>query len=410
LEDELKMLTRVGVPVESEAEPSAPDPQPNTLICFSHLRWNFVFQRPQHLMSRFAREMNVIFWEEPIEIGPKETAYLQVREAPEAANVRVVVPHLPQGMPEHAREAALKRLLDAHTASIHGPLIAWYYTPMMLTFSAHLDADVTVYDAMDELSKFRFAPIKLLELEQALIDKADIVFTGGSSLYEAKKDRHSNVHCFPSSVDRAHFAKARARLFDPADQEDLPKPRLGFYGVIDERFDTELLARVAEMRPRWSFVMVGPVVKISDDELPKRPNIHYLGSKTYDQLPAYLSGWDVALMPFAMNESTQFISPTKTPEYLAGGKPVVSTPIKDVVRHYGQLEGVMIAATPEEFVAACEQALELSHNPESGWLAEDDLMLSSSSWDITQARMAGLIADLLGTRTGANPALLVAAE
>jgi len=361
-------------------------------------------------MSRFAREMNVIFWEEPVEIGPKETAYLQVREAPEAANVRVVVPHLPQGMPEDAREAALKRLLDAHTASIHGPLIAWYYTPMMLTFSAHLDADVTVYDAMDELSKFRFAPVKLLELEQALIDKADIVFTGGSSLYEAKKDRHANVHCFPSSVDRAHFAKARARLFDPADQEDLPKPRLGFYGVIDERFDTELLARVAEMRPRWTFVMVGPVVKISDDELPKRPNICYLGSKTYEQLPAYLSGWDVALMPFAMNESTQFISPTKTPEYLAGGKPVVSTPIKDVVRHYGQLEGVKIASTPEEFVAACEQALELSRNPESGWLAEADLMLSASSWDITQARMAGLIADLLGTRTGANPALLVAAE
>ena len=193
---------------------------------------------------------------------------------------------------------------------------------------------------MDELSKFKFAPEHLLELEQELIDRADVVFTGGSSLYEAKKDRHDNVHCFPSSVDRAHFAKARARQFEPADQEDLPQPRLGFYGVIDERFDTELLDKVAEMRPDWSFVMVGPVVKISEDDLPKRPNIHYLGGKTYDELPAYLSGWDVALMPFAMNESTQFISPTKTPEYLAGGKPVVSTPIKDVVRHYGQLEGV----------------------------------------------------------------------
>ena len=200
-----------------------------------------------------------------------------------------------------------------------------------------------MFDAMDELSKFKFAPVKLLELEQELIDQADIVFTGGSSLYEAKKDRHPNVHCFPSSVDRAHFCKARARQFEPADQEDLPRPRLGFYGVIDERFDTGLLDAVAEMRPDWSFVMVGPVVKISEDDLPKRHNIHYLGAKTYAQLPAYLSGWDVALMPFAMNESTQFISPTKTPEYLAGGKPVVSTPIKDVVRHYGHLEGVKIA-------------------------------------------------------------------
>ena len=405
------MLTRVGVPVELGAEPSAADPHPVTLICFSHLRWNFVFQRPQHLMSRFGRDMDVIFWEEPTDIGAEETAYLEVRQAEDAPGVRIAVPHLPHGMPEDAREAALMRLLDAHLASRRGPLIAWYYTPMMLTFSRHLNADVTVYDAMDELSKFRFAPAKLLELEQALIDAADVVFTGGSSLFEAKKDRHANVHCFPSSVDRAHFAKARARLFDPADQEDLPRPRLGFYGVIDERFDTDLLAKVAQMRPDWSFVMVGPVVKISEEDLPHQPNIHYLGSKTYEQLPYYLSGWDVALMPFAMNESTQFISPTKTPEYLAGGKPVVSTPIKDVVRHYGQLEGVAIASSPEEFVAACDKALELARNPESGWLAEADLMLSASSWDTTQARMAGLIHDLLGTRTGAGSgALLVAAE
>ena len=405
------MLTRVGVPVEFEAEPSAPDSEPTTLICFSHLRWNFVFQRPQHLMSRFAGEMNVIFWEEPVDIASNGTAFLQVREAEDSRNVLIIVPHLPEGMPEDAREATLKRLLDARLASHHGPLIAWYYTPMMLPFSRDLEPALTVFDAMDELSKFKFAPAKLLDLEQELIDRADIVFTGGSSLYEAKKDRHPNVHCFPSSVDRVHFLKARARQFDPADQEELPKPRLGFYGVIDERFDTELLAKVAQMRPDWSFVMIGPVVKISADDLPKRPNIHYLGSKTYAELPAYLSGWNVALMPFAMNESTQFISPTKTPEYLAGGKPVVSTPIKDVVRHYGHLEGVKIARHADDFVAACEDAIELSAHLESGWLAEADVILSASSWDTTQARMAGLIADLLGTRTGAtSPALLVAAE
>jgi UDP-galactopyranose mutase len=314
-------------------------------------------------------------------------------------------------MPEDAREAALMRLLDAHVAAIRGALIAWYYTPMMLLFSQHLEPVVTVYDAMDELSKFKFAPAQLLDLERELLKRADIVFSGGSSLYEAKKDRHANVHCFPSSVDRVHFLKARARQFDPADQEDLPKPRLGFYGVIDERFDTGLLDRIAETRPDWSFVIIGPVVKISEDELPRRANIHYLGPKTYAELPAYLSGWDVALMPFAMNESTQFISPTKTPEYLAGGKPVVSTPIKDVVRHYGHLEGVKIASTPEEFVAASEAALELSNERGGTWLAEADLMLSATSWDTTQARMAGLVADLLGTRTATgSPVLLVAAE
>ena len=397
---------RLEMPDRRLLSVGATAPHTKAMICFSHLRWDFVFQRPQHLMSRFASEMPVIFWEEPVEIGPGETPSLHVRDADSFANIRIIVPHLPEGMSEDAREATLKRLLDGTAASLPHSLIAWYYTPMMLPFSRHLQPDVLVFDAMDELSKFRFAPEKLLELEQELIDTADIVFTGGTALHEAKKDRHGNVHCFPSSVDRAHFCKARAHQFDPADLEDLPRPRLGFYGVIDERFDTDLLDEAAAMRPDWSFVMVGPIVKISEDVLPTRPNIHYLGSKTYAELPAYLSGWDVALMPFAMNESTQFISPTKTPEYLAGGKPVVSTPIRDVVRHYGQLEAVKIASTPEEFVAACEQALELSHDRESGWLAEADLMLSASSWDTTQGRMAGLVADILGT--GATSPALVA--
>jgi UDP-galactopyranose mutase len=403
------MITRVGVPVESNAEPSAPDSDKTTLLCFSHLRWDFVFQRRQQLLSRFADELTVVFWEEPIEFGEKETPLLRVRAAEDYPNVRIVVPHLPAGLDEEHRDAALKRLLDAYSAGLSRPLIAWYYTPMMLPFSRDLDASVVVFDAMDELSKFKFAPQNLLDLERELIERADLVFTGGSSLYEAKKDRHDSVHLFPSSVDRIHFAKARAHQFDPADQEDLNRPRLGFYGVIDERFDIELLDAIAKMRPDWSFVMVGPVVKISEDDLPRRPNIHYLGPKKYEQLPAYLSGWDVALMPFAMNESTQFISPTKTPEYLAGGKPVVSTPVRDVVRHYGHLQGVGIASTPEEFVAQCEQMLSLGRDGD--WLAEADLLLSATSWNTTQARMSGLIAAVLGERIGSeDSALLVAAE
>jgi len=402
------MLTSVGVPVESDAEHSAPDFDNPTLLCFSHLRWDFVFQRPQQLMSRFANDMTVIFWEEPIEIGEKEAPMLRVASADESPNVRIVVPHLPAGLSEDSRNAALKRLLDAYSAGLSRPIVAWYYTPMMLPFSRDLDASLVVFDAMDELSKFKFAPPRLLELEQELIDRADLVFTGGSSLFEAKKDRHPSVHLFPSSVDRVHFARARAQQFDPADQEDLRRPRLGFFGVIDERFDTELLGKVAEMRPDWSFVMVGPVVKIDPEELPKQPNIHYLGAKKYEQLPAYLSGWDVALMPFAMNESTQFISPTKTPEYLAGGKPVVSTPVKDVVRHYGKLEGVGIARDAQEFVAECERMLKLGRG--GNWLAQADLLLASTSWSTTQARMAGLIAEALGEGVEPDSALLVAAE
>ena len=406
----MEMLTRVGVPVESIAEPSAPDSEPSTLICFSHLRWDFVFQRPQHLMSRFADDMTVLFWEEPQFIGPRETAFLKVRQDATHPNLRVIVPHLPEGLDDERRDGTLQRLLDAQLSSVKGALIAWYYTPMMLDFSRQIDADVTVYDCMDELSKFRFAPERLLDLEQELIDRADLVFTGGSSLYEAKKGRHDNVHCFPSSVDRDHFALARDTLAEPADQAPLRRPRLGFYGVIDERFDIDLLRQAADMRPDWSFVMVGPVVKISDEDLPRAANIHYVGGKTYEELPAYLAGWDVALMPFAMNESTQFISPTKTPEYLAGGKPVVSTPVRDVVRHYGHLEGVQIACDADSFVRACDKALDLSRNPNGGWLAEADVLLSSMSWSTTQARMAGLVAEALGQPAEDSPAMLVAAE
>ncbi len=405
------MLTGVRVPIESSAEHSAAEPKRPTLLCFSHLRWDFVFQRPQHLMTRFARAMRVVYWEEPVAIGIGEDARLDVRQPDPAINLRIVVPHLPEGLSEQAQQAALKRLLDGFVLTLQTPIVAWYYTPMMLPFTRHLDADAIVFDAMDELSKFRFAPPRLLALEQEVIDRADLVFTGGSSLYEAKKGRHHSVHCFPSSVDRPHFMQARSARSEPADQAALPRPRLGFYGVIDERFDLALLDQAAEARPDWSWVMVGPVVKIAEDDLPRRSNIHYLGGKSYAELPAYLSGWDVALMPFAMNESTEFISPTKTPEYLAGGRPVVSTPVKDVVRHYGHLEGVSIAADAEAFVAACDAALALSRDPTGDWLAEADVMLSATSWDTVQARMAGLIAEVLGERTETRiPALLVAAE
>jgi UDP-galactopyranose mutase len=247
---------------------------------------------------------------------------------------------------------------------------------------------------MDELANFRFAPPELLSLERELLATADVVFTGGYSLYEAKKDRHPNIHPFPSSVDRPHFARARAIDCEPDDQAQVKTPRFGFYGVVDERMDLELLAALADAHPEWSLMIVGPVVKIDPADLPQRANIHYLGGKTYEALPAYLGGWDVALMPFAINESTKFISPTKTPEYLAGGRPVVSTPITDVIRHYGDMEGVFIAGGAEAFVKACEQALELARGSDE-WLREVDAKLANLSWDTTYARMAGLVREAI---------------
>jgi len=267
----------------------------------------------------------------------------------------------------------------------------------MLAFSRHLEAICTVYDCMDELANFKFAPSELTKLERELMAAADVVFTGGYSLWEAKRERHPNIHPFPSSVDRAHFAKARSLRETPGDQAAISWPRLGFYGVVDERMDLELLAALADARPEWSVVVVGPVVKIDAANLPRRPNLHYLGNKRYDELPHYLAGWNVALMPFAINESTRFISPTKTPEYLAAGRPVVSTPIVDVVRHYGELTAVNVGSTPAEFIAACDEALALSRI-KGEWLKEVDAALAALSWDETFIRMNREISRAAGQR------------
>jgi len=340
-------------------------------------------------MSRFARDRRVIYWEEPEAARPDFEPALGVRVCAESG-VTVVTPSLPEGLSGEEREATLKALLDDFLAGQDAPFVRWYYTPMMLPFSRHVESACTVYDCMDELANFRFAPPELLGLESELLAAADVVFTGGYSLYEAKRDRHPNVHAFPSSVDRAHFARARAITAQPKDQAILPTPRLGFYGVVDERMDLALLAALADAHPEWSVVVVGPVVKINPADLPQRTNIHYLGGKTYDELPAYLGGWDVCLMPFAINDSTRFISPTKTPEYLAGGRPVVSTAITDVIRHYGQVQGVFIAHDTNGFIRGCEDALALMHG-DGGWLKDVDAKLAHLSWDTTYARMAGLV-------------------
>ncbi len=255
---------------------------------------------------------------------------------------------------------------------------------MALKFSDHLSPDLTVYDCMDELSAFQGASLELVEQERRLFERADVVFAGGASLYASKRALHANVHLFPSSIDREHFMSARGPLTDPPDQTGIPHPRIGFFGVIDERLDRDLLKAVAVEHPDWQFVMIGPVVKIRENELPREANIHYLGQKEYVDLPAYLSGWDAAMLPFAQNASTRFISPTKTPEYLAAGKHVVATPIHDVVRPYGEMGLVHIAADAKEFGASIEACL---NDRDEHRLAKVDEFLSGMSWDKTFKEM-----------------------
>jgi glycosyltransferase involved in cell wall biosynthesis len=351
------------------------------IVCFSHLRWDFVFQRPQHLLTRFADHFRIFYIEEAVHHSEHDHYSEVVHNS-----IHIIKLHL-KGHPHEddvvkRQQSLLATIFNKHKISEY---ILWYYTPMALPFTSHLEPVVTVFDCMDELSAFKFAPASLKQLEKELLNKSDVVFTGGHSLYEAKKQQHRNIHSFPSSIDKKHFNSARSIKHDPADQANIPHPRFGFYGVLDERFDIDLVREVAEAKPEWQFVLIGPVVKIDPESLPKNKNIHYLGGKKYAELPSYLAGWDISMISFAMNESTKFISPTKTPEYLAGGKPVISTPIRDVVESYGKNGLVHIVNNAREFVNVAQK--ELASKDKKQWLQQVDKYLANFSWDLTVNQM-----------------------
>ncbi|GAB3644197.1 glycosyltransferase family 1 protein [Spirosoma arcticum] len=395
--------------------------EPVDLICFSHLRWNFVYQRPQHLLSRAARRWRVWYVEEPIWT---DAPGLSIRSV--TNQLSVVVPHLPHGLRPDEVVGQQRAMIDQLLAEQHiRDYALWYYTPMALPFSDHLRPRLTVYDCMDELSAFMGAPQPLIEQEQRLMNRADVVFTGGYSLYEAKQKRHAHVFAFPSCIDYKHFSQARSDqpvshwpvshrrtdrsgadggaqstnqsgatdavqpgLPDPADQQPIAGPRIGYSGVIDERLDLALIADVAARRPDWQFVFLGPVVKINPNELPQGPNLHYLGMKSYEELPAYFSNWQAAWMPFAINEATRYISPTKTPEYLAAGLPVVSTPVRDVVRTYGGWERVVIADSASAFQCGLSLVLRNAFGSDQPQL---DRFLLEQSWENTWQQMQRIL-------------------
>jgi UDP-galactopyranose mutase len=352
-------------------------------------------------MSRFAHQRRVFFFEEP----EFHDGVPHIRERMcDRTGVRVCTPMLPQGMDKAGILSAQKRLLDElmsrHNVSAH---VAWYYTPMAREFSRHLTPKVVVYDCMDELSAFAGAPPEMRLNEQDLFDRADLVFTGGVSLYESKRKQHHSVHAFPSGVDVAHFAKARTHRGEPEDQAQIPHPRIGFAGVIDERMDIDLLREVSAMNPGWHFVLIGPTCKIDPASLPQAANLHYLGMKPYSELPAYFSGWEIGMLPFALNESTRFISPTKTPEYLAAGMRVVSSAIRDVVHPYAELGLVEIFSGAAEFSAKVQGLLAEPSVDE--FRARADAFLSRSSWNKTWSAMDRLIEGVAAAKS-VQPAAL----
>lgn len=356
-----------------------------TIFVFSHVRWDFVQQRPQHLLSRLAESYEIVFIEEPI-LHEHEISLETSMPAP---NITVLKPHTPVAAPGFHDEQLpyLLKLMQQFIVTDEEH-VAWFYTPMALPLLQELDPALVVYDCMNELAVCKNPPKQMLQRENALLKVADLVFTGGPSLYRAKRKRHPNVYCFPNSVDVVHFEQALDRTNVHPAHENIPGPRLGYYGVIDERIDTELIALIADARPQWQIVLVGPVVKIDPATLPQRHNIHYLGQQPYKALPQFLAGWNVCLLPFTLNESTRFISPTKTLEYMAAELPIVSTPIIDILELYGDV--VSIAASAQAFIEACETAL-LTTPEKHKQKAKMRKMVSATSWDTTVEKMCELM-------------------
>lgn len=356
-----------------------------TIIVFSHLRWNFVYQRPQQLLSRLAQFYHVVFVEEPV----WEEGASRLELSTPAPNVTVCQPRTAVHAPGfHDDQLAALQPLMSQITPADDPIV-WFYTPMALPLLPALHAGLVVYDCMDELAAFKHAPKQLLQRETALLARADLVFAGGPSLFEAKRQRHPNAHCFASSVDTVHFEQALDRHNGHPAQSEIGRPRLGYYGVIDERFDTSLVAALADADAHWQIVLVGPIVKIDPASLPQRQNIHYLGQQPYQALPHFLAGWDVCLLPFARNEATRYISPTKVLEYMAAELPIVSTSITDVAVPYGEM--VAIADTPEAFVAACAEALAITPGQRAELAARMRAVVAATSWDRTVEQMHQLL-------------------
>lgn len=367
-----------------------PEAKIKNILCFSHLRWDFVFQRPQHLLTRWGKELPVYYIEEPI-FGNFEVNFLKAKRYND--NITIITPHIQEHSGEKEiqlyLEDAIKKLISWNNITDY---MFWYITPMAMPFTKNLNPKIVVYDCMDELSHFKGAHPDMVKNEALLLKFADVVFTGGHYLYEYKKDKHKNIHPFPSSIDQPHF-ESGLNCADPDDQVNLPHPRVGFFGVIDERLDIELLDGLAQKMPDVHFIMIGPVVKIDPAILPRHSNIHYLGQKSYNELPAYLGNWDIAFLPFAKNDSTRFISPTKTPEYLCCEKPVVSTSIRDVVVPYGEMGLVLISDTVNEFAAAIRKALQMTGD--RNWKKKVKQVLKSNSWDLTWMGMKKIIFNTL---------------
>ncbi len=375
------------------------------IIVHCHLHWDFVWQRPQQFHSRISARHRVLFVEGPRVYPGAMPPHFTLRTSEEYLNVTVMQTHFNETDWAKGGEfidAMRRELLDE---ALSGPLkgkferaVQWFYDPMAV--ESHLGqhgAVATVYDCMDELSQFKFAPPELISRERRLLYNADVVFAGGRKMAENKAPFNANTHFYGCGVDVAHFGKARASATKvPADIAHLQGPILGYFGVVDERLNYELIAQLADARPNWNVVMIGPTAKVSPEDLPQRPNLHWMGGRPYEQLPAYTKAFDVCLMPFALNEATEYINPTKALEYMATATPIVSTAVPDVCSNFASV--VEIAANPDEFVEMCRQQVE---SPDQSTVQRGLQMAQENTWEAIVGKLEGHIEKALQQRENA---------
>ena len=366
---------------------ASPQSRPNDdafpIVVHSHLGWDWVWQRPQQFLSRLSKRHRVLFVEGPVPVPEIDRTQMVLRETRDYPNVVVLQMKVPAsrwsdgGWVDQERRRIVQQVLAEPLGREFQSPVQWFYDPMAVTaFAGHLGERAIVYDCMDELSLFRGAPPELVRRERELLTMADVVFAGGPRMWEAKRELNQNCFCFGCGVDHAHFGRALdVHLPLPAELKDLPKPVFGYIGVVDERIDYELVAALADAT-EGSVVMVGPWTKVDPDAFPQRKNLHWLGGRDYAQLPAYAKAFDVCLMPFAMNESTRFINPTKALEYMATGRPVVSTPVRDVVKQYSDV--VAIGNDHAEFIAACQDA---AASPQAARVERGRALARKNSWE-----------------------------
>jgi glycosyltransferase involved in cell wall biosynthesis len=358
------------------------------LVVLSHLRWDWVWQRPQHLVSRIGAGRRTWFVEEPLPVAGLAAPRLRTADAGAVTRVWLEVPgepgtHVGFGDPRAASYAVgLLAVLGVPAAARD----VWLYTPMALDLARALVPRLLVYDVMDDLASFAWAPPELLLRQRQALAEATVVFTGGRSIHRGvAAHRPDGVHLFPSGVDVEHYVPARALR-----SADRSRPVAGYVGVVDERLDLDLLAGLADALPDWEVRLVGPVAKIDPADLPYRPNLVLAGKQPYEALPSVMASFDVALMPFALNDATRSISPTKTLEYLVAGLPVVSTRVPDVVTDFGAF--VRLADDAATFADACRAVRDDDPADRDRRLAP---LLARYRWDRIANEMARLMDDAL---------------